>query len=93
MDGLISSYVLRQVAIDEDAGLIDVRNSTKAIFFLGTPHYGSGLAPMGETLRKMVDVCGVDPIDKNIRALHADSTELKFPEKTLCDSCVRSGSS
>ncbi|KAF3481642.1 uncharacterized protein GIQ15_04401 [Arthroderma uncinatum] len=69
--------VLRRAAIDEDADLLDIRNATKAFIFLGTPHRGSSMAPWGETVRKIVAISGFNTNDKNIRALHIDSTELE----------------
>ncbi|KAM3078520.1 hypothetical protein ACMFMG_006392 [Clarireedia jacksonii] len=57
---------------------MSVQAATKAIFFLGTPHRGSNMAPLGETIRKIVAITGVDTNSKNIRALHFDSTELEI---------------
>ncbi|KAH7128093.1 hypothetical protein B0J13DRAFT_412232, partial [Dactylonectria estremocensis] len=65
------------------AGLIDVQNSTKGIFFLGTLHRGSAVASMGEALRRLVAVCGFDKNDKNIRALRFDSTELEISREAF----------
>ncbi|KAK2850734.1 hypothetical protein FQN49_005371 [Arthroderma sp. PD_2] len=75
--GIIVKELLRRAAVEEDAELLDVRNSTKAIIFMGTPHRGSSLAPSRETMRKIISACGFDTNDKNIRAQHFDSTELE----------------
>ncbi|KAE8161884.1 ankyrin repeat-containing domain protein [Aspergillus tamarii] len=75
--GILAKELLRRAAIDEDTELVGVRNATKAIIFLGTPHRGSSMAPLGETMRKIVATSGFDTNDKNIRALRFDSTKLE----------------
>jgi hypothetical protein len=52
--------------------------STSAVLFLGTPHRGSGYAPLGDTLRRVVSAFGFDTNDRNIRALRFDSPELEL---------------
>ncbi|KAM5457766.1 hypothetical protein McanCB49686_002751 [Microsporum canis] len=72
--------VLHRAANDIDASVLDVRNATKAIFFLGTPHRGSNLASWGETMRNIVAISGFDTNSKNIRALRFGSVELEYAQ-------------
>ncbi|EFE32175.1 Pfs, NB-ARC and Ankyrin domain protein [Trichophyton benhamiae CBS 112371] len=69
--------VLRLAARDEDASVLDIRDSTKAVFFLGTPHHGSGLATSGEMMRKMVAFSMFNTNAYILRALHYGSHESK----------------
>ncbi|KAF8850232.1 hypothetical protein BDZ45DRAFT_603143, partial [Acephala macrosclerotiorum] len=57
--------------------LLDIFTSTAAIFFLGTPHKGSSTAELGETIRRIVSVSGIDTTDQNIRALQINGGELR----------------
>ncbi|DAA75280.1 TPA_exp: Pfs, NB-ARC and Ankyrin domain protein [Trichophyton benhamiae CBS 112371] len=75
--GLIVKEVLRLAARDEDASVLDIRDSTKAVFFLGTPHHGSGLATSGEMMRKMVAFSMFNTNAYILRALHYGSHESK----------------
>jgi ankyrin repeat domain-containing protein 50 len=70
--------VLRRAKDDESDSIRDILTSTHAVFFLGTPHRGSDLAPLGNTIRRIVGALGFDTSDRNIRALHFDSFELEM---------------
>ncbi|OAL66275.1 hypothetical protein A7C99_3383 [Trichophyton rubrum] len=69
--------VLRLASRDEDASVLDIRDATKAVFFLGTPHHGSGLATSGEMMRKMVAFSMFSTNAYILRALHYGSHESK----------------
>ncbi|KDB23733.1 hypothetical protein H109_04413 [Trichophyton interdigitale MR816] len=69
--------VLRLAARDEDVSVLDIRDATKAVFFLGTPHHGSGLATSGEMMRKMVAFSMFSTNAYILRALHYGSHESK----------------
>lgn len=66
-----------RAAAEPEGQLLDIYKSTKAILFLGTPHRGSSIAETGEMLRKIVSASGFSTSDRNIRALHFDSSELE----------------
>jgi len=55
----------------------DVYRSTKAIFFLGTPHRGGNYADWGETARRIVSAAGFDTAHQNIRDLAVDAPMLE----------------
>lgn len=57
--------------------MLDIRDATKAVFFLGTPHHGSGLATSGEMMRKMVAFSMFSTNAYILRALHYGSHESK----------------
>ncbi|EFR01669.1 hypothetical protein MGYG_04672 [Nannizzia gypsea CBS 118893] len=69
--------VLHLVPEFKDAEILDIRASTKAIIFLGTPHRGSNLAKFGEALRKIASFTGFGTNPRIIRLLHWDNPDLK----------------
>lgn len=69
---------LRRAEIAEDESLRDFQDSLNAIVFLGTPHRGSGYAPVGEVVRRIVAATGLDTSNRNLRTLRYDSPELEL---------------
>lgn len=55
----------------------------RAIIFFGTPHQGSSMASIGETITRIVSVAGFDAAKNNLRTLKIDSDSLKECQ-TLC---------
>jgi hypothetical protein len=47
------------------------------VLFLGTPHRGSSKAETGEMLRRIASASGFSTSDRNLQALHIDSSELE----------------
>lgn len=62
----------------DNPALLDIFKSTEAVFFLGTPHRGSGKASIGETARRIASASGRDTSDHNLRALQVNSVELEM---------------
>ena len=60
-----------------DPAYLDIYQSTNAVVFLGTPHRGSPIATVGNTIARIVHAAGFDTEDKNIRALRFESPELE----------------
>jgi protein SERAC1 len=54
----------------------DIRNSTHAIIFLGTPHYGSSGAKYGEILANIARALGRGSDTRLVRILRENSPEL-----------------
>lgn len=69
LGGIIVKEVLRLARSDDQLSLLDIHASTRAVLFLGTPHRGSELAPLGNTIRRIVGALGFDTNDRNISAL------------------------
>lgn len=57
--------------------MLDVYTSTRAVLFLGTPHWGSAKAETGEIFRKIASASGFSTNERNIRTLNIDSSELE----------------
>lgn len=74
---LTTPQALRRAETAEDHALRDFQHSLYAIIFLGTPHRGSGYAPVGEVVRRIVAATGLDTSNRNLRTLHYDSPELE----------------
>lgn len=62
----------------DNPAIIEIFKSTKAVFFLGTPHRGSGKASIGEMARRIASASGLDTFDQNLRALQVNSIELEM---------------
>ena len=58
-----------------------LHEATKAVMFFGTPHRGSDMSDMGETMRRIVSALGFDTAEQNIRALAIDSGILEECQK------------
>jgi len=54
----------------------DIFKSTKAVFFLGTPHVGSRFAELGDFFRAIVEATGFDTANQNLNALKPDNALL-----------------
>ncbi|KAH6712777.1 hypothetical protein BKA61DRAFT_483921, partial [Leptodontidium sp. MPI-SDFR-AT-0119] len=76
LGGIIVKCALCRAA--DDPALTDIYKSTRAIFFLGTPHRGSGKASIGEIARRIASASGLDTSDQNLRALKVNSIELEM---------------
>ena len=72
-----TNQVLRRSASEEEESLRDIAASTFAVFFLGTPHRGSGYADLGNVIQNIVATIGFDTNDKHIQALRFDGSELE----------------
>ncbi len=70
--------VLRRSEGADDTEIRNLLRATHALVFLGTPHRGTGYAPIGEVVRRVVSALGFDTNDKQIRALQFDSIELEL---------------
>ncbi|CZR56660.1 uncharacterized protein PAC_06549 [Phialocephala subalpina] len=78
LGGIIVKDVLHRAYEErKEPDLLEIFTSTEAILFLGTPHKGSNMAELGETIRRIASVSGVDTTDQNIRALQINGGELR----------------
>lgn len=55
----------------------ELSKSIRGVMFLGTPHQGSPLADIGETMTRIVSVAGFDTAQNNTKTLKIDSDLLK----------------
>ncbi|KAL2071242.1 hypothetical protein VTL71DRAFT_12477 [Oculimacula yallundae] len=76
LGGIIVKCAIRRAA--DNSALHDIFQSTEAVFFLGTPHRGSGKAGIGEIARRIASASGLDTADQNLRALRVNSIELEM---------------
>ncbi|KAG4421365.1 hypothetical protein IFR04_005548 [Cadophora malorum] len=76
LGGIIVKCALCRAA--DNPAIIEIFKSTKAVFFLGTPHRGSGKASIGEMARRIASASGLDTFDQNLRALQVNSIELEM---------------
>lgn len=54
-----------------------LNNSIRGILFLGTPHQGSPMADLGETMTRIVSVLGFDVAQQNLKTLKVDCDSLR----------------
>lgn len=85
LGGLVVKEVLRRSQEDEDAGIQDIVESTKAIVFLGTPHRGSpGFNKLGNRALRFINtfmrMAGNQAL---LRSLGTDSPELELSRESF----------
>lgn len=83
LGGIILKETLRRSSIEKDLALRDIVTSTRAVFFLGTPHRGSDWTDLGDTVRRIVSAAGLDTASQNLHTLHFDSPELEICQESF----------
>ena len=82
--------VLRRANAEKDE-IYSIYTSTRAVFFLGTPHRGSQRAEFGETVRQIMAVAGIDTSGQLIRSLRIGSPELEICQEEFMRLYLQSG--
>jgi hypothetical protein len=83
LGGIILKETLRRSSIEKDFALRDMATSTRAVFFLGTPHRGSDWTDLGNTVRRIVSAAGLDTASQNLHTLRFDSAELEICQESF----------
>ena len=83
LGGIILKETLRRSSIERDLALRDIFASTRAVFFLGTPHRGSDWTDLGNTVRRIVSAAGLDTASQNLHTLRFDSPELELCQESF----------
>lgn len=78
LGGIIVKEALRRSEVDPDPKINNILNSTRGVFFFGTPHRGSkDWASFGEGLTKVASILlGLDSNDQILHALLPSGPEL-----------------
>ena len=83
LGGIILKESLRQSSIERDIAIHDIFTSTRAVFFLGTPHRGSDWTELGNTVRRIISAAGLDTASQNLHTLRFDSPELEMCQESF----------
>jgi hypothetical protein len=80
MESKVDSFpkALRRSRSSNEQRFRAIHTSTKAIFFLGTPHRGGSYVNLGLTAQKLLVCSGFDASDKLLRDLKFDSSTAKL---------------
>ncbi|OAL26100.1 hypothetical protein AYO20_10234 [Fonsecaea nubica] len=82
---LVEDAIIESRKFKHQPAVLDISCSCAAIFFFGTPHNGSDAATYGESLGKILDICGLRVNKQIMRELQRNGEKLSAVERDFND--------